>query len=125
MQKIYSMENFERVEKQQRTTYIKYKFLEKQADLYLTNNEIIIEARRTAFRGLGLLNKIPHLRVFKRKKEVIIPFDEIKRVNFISGNQQLGVFELVDKTGKEYKFEMKNHEEWMDVINEKLDVLRN
>ena len=119
------MENFERVEKQQRTTYIKYKFLEKQADLYLTNNEIIIEARRTAFRGLGLLNKIPHLRVFKRKKEVIIPFDEIKRVNFISGNQQLGVFELVDKTGKEYKFEMKNHEEWMDVINEKLDVLRN
>ncbi|MDD3687892.1 MAG: hypothetical protein PHE56_14165 [Bacteroidales bacterium] len=119
------MENFERVEKQQRTTYIKYKFLEKQADLYLTNSEIIIEARKTAFRGLGLLNRIPHLKVFKRKKEVIIPIDEIKSVSFISGNQQLGVFGLIDKAGKEYKFEMKNHDEWIDLINEKLDVGRN
>jgi hypothetical protein len=119
------MENFERVEKQQRTTYIKYKFLESQAEMYLTDKEIIIESKKSAFRGLGFLNRIPHLRVFRKKKEMKIPINEIKSVDFISGNQQLGVFELVDKTGKEYKFEMKNHDEWIDVINEKLDVLRN
>lgn len=119
------MENFERVEKQQKVTYLKYRFIEKHAELYLTEKDIVLESRKSAFRGLGLLNKIPHFKFLTRKKELVIPIGNIESVSQVFVNKNLVAFELIDKKGKEYKFEMKNHEEWIDVINEKLDVLRN
>ncbi len=119
------MKNYERVLKQQKATYLKSKFVVKQAEMYLTDNEFVFESKRTKIRGLGLLNSIFKFNFEKKNNEVIIPFNTIESISAIDGKNASNIFELVDKTGQDYRFETKHRDEWMEFISEKMNILNN
>lgn len=119
------MKNYERVLKQQKATYLKSKFVVKQAELFLTDKEFVIESSRTAIRGLGLLNSVFKFNFDRRNNEVIIPFNTIESVSALTNANSEDIIKVTDKSGKDYRFEMKHRDEWLDLIKEKLEILNN
>lgn len=119
------MENFEKVLKQQKVTYLKSKFVSKQVELFITDDELIFESNKITFRGPGLLKSIIKINFDQKNKEVIIPLLSIESVKGFSSINEINSIEILDKNGKDYRFEMKHHDEWVDLINSKIDTIAN
>jgi hypothetical protein len=119
------MKNYERVFNQQKATYHKSRFVIKQVELFITENELVFESSKTSIRGLGLLNSVLRLNFEKKNNEVIIPFNSIESVKASSDGLSDNVFNVIDKNGKNYRFEMKQSDEWVELINDKMELLNN
>ena len=114
------MRNFERVIMQQKVTYLKSKFWVKFADLYLTDDELIMEADNSTFRP-RMLNTTPlKIRFSSRPSEFSIPFTKILSIRNISSSNKSSLIEFTDVNGRDYKFEMRNNQELLDIIQSKI-----
>jgi len=119
------MKNYERVLKQQKVSYLKSKFIIKQVESFLTENELVFESNKTSIKGLGILNSVLRFNFERKNNEVIIPFNTIESVSSSTCSNSRNIIEVTDKSGKDYRFEMKHSEDWIELINEKMEILNN
>ncbi len=119
------MKNYERVIKQQKVTYLKSMFVSKQAELFITDEELVFESNKITFCAPGLLKSIFKINFDQKNKDVIIPFTNIESVRRLTKNISDNSIEVLAKNGKDYRFEMKHRDEWIELINQKIEMISN
>ena len=112
----------EKVYKQEKVKYLKSKFIEKQAELFITDTELIIKSNSTKILGLNLFNASDKKLSLTKKKETVIPIQTISKVSF---NPELNIIEFVNNKGKDFRIEFKKAEEWITMINRKIRIINN
>ncbi|HNQ68789.1 MAG TPA: hypothetical protein PKN32_10450 [Bacteroidales bacterium] len=116
------MTDIEKVLKQDNVTYLKSKRISKNATLYITDEELVIESEATMIKGMNLLNSALKSSFLKTNKKIVIPINSIKSVKY---NPQENTIEFVDLKNKDFCIEFKKTEDWIAMINSKIRIINN
>ncbi|HOZ31158.1 MAG TPA: hypothetical protein PLL66_09590, partial [Bacteroidales bacterium] len=108
------MTNKDEILKQDSVNYLKSKRVCKKAQLFITNEELVLESNTTSINGMRFINSALNLFSVKKTKKIIIPIDSIKAINF---DPQENIIEFIDNKDKDFRIEFKKTEDWITLIN--------
>lgn len=124
------MERFEKVIIQKKASLKKNNFVERDSDIYVTENEVFIEFKNTYFKPLSFINPKLKFKISSSRKEAYLPFKDISNLKPLPNTNNTYrfknlKFEIESKDGHKLIFEMTNNSDILQVLQERLKSNKN
>ncbi len=124
------MERFEKVIIQKKASLQKNSFVERDSDIYVTENELFIEFKNTYLKPLSFINSKLKFKISSARKVSNLLFKDISNLKPLPHTNKTDrfknlKFEIESKDGRKLIFEMTNNSDILQVLQERLKSNKN
>ncbi|HOK37979.1 MAG TPA: hypothetical protein P5538_06000 [Bacteroidales bacterium] len=124
------MERFEKVIIQKKASLQKNSFVERDSDIYVTENELFIEFKNTYFKPFSFINSKIKFKISSARKQSNLLFKDISNFNTLPLMNKTErfknlKFEIESKDGLKLIFEITNNSDILQILQERLKSNKN